>query len=73
MRVELATWAGFSLSPPRKLFSTAPYTPIGPVASFDESPDGNSFLFLRETTPTDQNGLIVMQNWVEEMNARARR
>jgi hypothetical protein len=26
---------------------------------------------LRETTPTDRNELIVVQNWVEEMKARA--
>ncbi|MDQ3136885.1 MAG: hypothetical protein M3Q93_04795 [Gemmatimonadota bacterium] len=56
-----------------KLFSAAPYTPIRPVASFDVSPDGQRFLFLRETTPTDRNELIVVQNWVEEMKARAGR
>ncbi len=56
-----------------KLFSAAPNTPIRPVASFDVSPDGQRFLFLRETTPTDRNELIVVQNWVEEMKARAGR
>jgi hypothetical protein len=30
-------------------------------------------LLLRETTPTDRNELIVVQNWVEEMKARAGR
>jgi hypothetical protein len=43
------------------------------VPSFDVSPDGKQFLMLRETTPTDRNELIVVQNWVEEMKARARR
>jgi Tol biopolymer transport system component len=70
--VAVAPGAGFSFSPPKRLFSTAPYTPIPPVPSFDVSPDGKRFLLLRETTPTDRNELIVVQNWVEEMKARAR-
>jgi hypothetical protein len=28
---------------------------------------------LRETTPTERNELIVVQNWFEEMKARAGR
>jgi hypothetical protein len=36
-------------------------------------PDGKRFLMLRETTPTERNELIVVQNWVEEMEARARK
>ena len=71
--VEVAPGAAFSFSPPRRLFSTAPYTPINPVPSFDVTPDGKRFLLLRETTPTDRNELIVVQNWVEEMKERARR
>jgi hypothetical protein len=47
--------------------------PIAPVPSFDVGPDDKRFLLLRETTPTDRNELIVVQNWVEEMKARARR
>jgi tRNA A-37 threonylcarbamoyl transferase component Bud32/dipeptidyl aminopeptidase/acylaminoacyl peptidase len=71
--VDVAPGSGFSFSPPRTLFSTSPYTAIGPVPSFDVSPDGRSFVFLRETTPTDRNELIVVQNWVDEMRARAKR
>jgi Tol biopolymer transport system component len=72
MSVEVAPGAGFSISPPKRLFSTAPYSPVPPVPSFDVSPDGQRFLMLRETTPTDRNELIVVQNWVEEMKGRAR-
>jgi hypothetical protein len=39
----------FSISPPKRLFSTAPYTPIAPVPSFDVSPDNKRFLLLRES------------------------
>jgi serine/threonine-protein kinase len=71
MSVEVAPGAAFTISPPKRLFSTAPYSPIGPVPSFDVSPDDKRFLLLRETTPTDRNELIVVQNWVEEMKGRA--
>jgi serine/threonine-protein kinase len=73
MSVEVPPGAVFSVSPPKRLFSTAPYTPIPPVPSFDVSPDNKRFLLLRETTPTDRNELIVVQNWVEETKARGRK
>jgi hypothetical protein len=41
------------------------------VPSFDVSPDDKRFLLLRKTTPTECNELIVVQNWVEQMKARA--
>ena len=63
----------FTITEPKRLFPTGPYSPVPPVASFDVHPDGQRFLMLRETTPTDRNELIVVQNWVEEMKARARR
>jgi serine/threonine-protein kinase len=71
--VEVAPGAAFTISPPKRLFPTGPYTFMPGVSSFDVSPDGKQFLMLRETTPTDRNELIVVQNWVEEMKARARR
>jgi hypothetical protein len=73
MSVEVAPGAVFTISPPRRLFPTGPYTVMPGVPSFDVSPDGKQFLMLRETTPTDRNELIVVQNWVEEMKARAGR
>jgi hypothetical protein len=73
MSVEVAPGAAFTISPPKRLFSAAPYSPVPPVPAFDISPDDKRFLMLRETTPTDRNELIVVQNWVEEMKARARR
>jgi serine/threonine protein kinase/Tol biopolymer transport system component len=71
--VEVAPGAAFTISPPKRLFPTGPYTFMPGVSSFDVSPDGKQFMMLRETTPTDRNELIVVQNWVEEMKARARR
>jgi Tol biopolymer transport system component len=73
MSVAVAPGAAFTISPPKRLFPTGPYSVLGGVPSFDVSPDGKQFMMLRETTPTDRNELIVVQNWVEEMKARARR
>ncbi|MDQ3138232.1 MAG: protein kinase [Gemmatimonadota bacterium] len=51
MIVQVRPGAGFSSGQPKALFSTAPYVAIGPVQSFDVSPDDRRFLMLRETTP----------------------
>ncbi|MDQ2674470.1 MAG: hypothetical protein M3Y40_07415, partial [Chloroflexota bacterium] len=69
MSVEVAPGAAFSISPPKALFSTVPYSPVGPVSAFDVHPDGR-FLMLRETTPAERNELILVQNWVGEMERR---
>ena len=73
MTVEIRPGPNFSFGQPKALFSTVPFVPIGPVASFEVSPDDRRFLFLRESTPTERNELIVVQNWTEEMKARARK
>jgi serine/threonine-protein kinase len=65
--------ATFSFDQPKTLFSTAQYVSINPVPSFDVSPDDKRFLLLRETAPNERNELIVVQNWSEEMKARARK
>jgi eukaryotic-like serine/threonine-protein kinase len=63
----------FSFEQPKRLFSTAQYVGINPVPSFEVSPDDKRFLLLRETAPNERNELIVVQNWTEEMKARARK
>jgi hypothetical protein len=46
---------------------------VGPLPSFDVSPDGTRFLMLRETAPAERNELVVVQNSVQEMRERARK
>jgi serine/threonine-protein kinase len=69
MSVEVAPGAAFSISQPKALFSTGPYSPVGPVTAFDVHPDGR-FLMLRETTPAERSELILVQNWPGEMKQR---
>ncbi len=72
MSVDVAPGAAFSNSAPRTLFSTAPYTLVPPVPSFDVHPDGTRFMLLRETTPAERNELILVQNWTAEMQQKSR-
>jgi Tol biopolymer transport system component len=72
MTVAVRPGATFAVEQPKPLFSTTPYIALAPIASFDVSPDDRSFLLLRETAPNERNELIVVQNWAEEMKARAK-
>jgi hypothetical protein len=71
--VEVHPGSSFSFGQPKVLFAATPYVSIGPVQSYDVSPDDRRFLMLRETTPTERNELILTENWIEEMKARARK
>ncbi|MEP6688089.1 MAG: hypothetical protein ABJC36_07045, partial [Gemmatimonadales bacterium] len=70
--VAVGPGATFTFEPPKPLFSTAPYIALAPIPSFDVSPDDRRFLLLRETAPNEKNELIVVQNWTQEMKARAK-
>jgi serine/threonine-protein kinase len=72
MSAEVARGEAFSISPPKALFPTGPYSFVPAVPAFDVHPDGR-FMLLRETTPAERNELILVQNWVGEMEERSRR
>jgi len=73
MTVAIRPGANFAFDLPKPMFSTAPFVGINPIQSFDVSPDDKRFLFLRETAQNERNELIVVQNWTEELKARARK
>ena len=73
MSVDVRPGTAFTFTPAEAAVLDRAVLPGRPVPSFDVSPDDKRFLILRETAPNDRNELIVVQNWVEEMNARARR
>jgi hypothetical protein len=54
----------------------APYfspTSATHTSAFRMTPDDKRFVFLRETTPSERNELIVVQHWTEELKKRARK
>jgi len=70
-----ATDTTFRAGNPVKLFDTR-YFGIGSGNSgrtYDVSPDGQRFLMIKETVPTDQGstaqaaGMVVVLNWIEEL------
>ena len=72
MSVAVAPGATFSFQQPKALFSTAAYVPGTAMQPYDVTPDDKRFLFMRETTPNERNELIVVENWTEELKARAK-
>jgi hypothetical protein len=57
---------------PRQLF-TGRYAMNNPARAFDVSPDGERFLMLqpRQRAPDIITGMIVVQNWTEELKRLA--
>jgi serine/threonine-protein kinase len=73
MSVAVKPGATFAFDQPRPLLSVVQYVGGGPVQPFDVSADDKRFLFLRETAPSDRSELIVVQNWTQELEQRARK
>jgi serine/threonine-protein kinase len=62
----------FSVGNPAKVFDTKYATPLA-ARSYDVSPDGQRFLFIKEPTTDDiatSTSLVVVEHWFEELNAR---
>jgi len=78
MSVSVQTEPTFTMGERDSLFSTAPYY-SGPTLFYTNrrvavSPDGQRFLMFREgggsqgaAPPTEQTGIILVQNWLEEL------
>ena len=69
MSAEVERGEAFSITPPKALFPTGPYSVVPPVQAFDVHPDGR-FMLLRETTAAERNELVLVQNWLGEMEQR---
>ncbi len=78
MVAEVETEPTFSARTPEPLFDLSSYAVgAGPVVArpFDLAPDGDRFMFRKPGTvaQTDDvafNGLIVVENWFEELKER---
>jgi len=69
---EVRRGPSFSVGEQRALFSVAPYFSLGPLQSYDVSPDDRRFLMLREGPLSQQSELILTENWAQELKARTR-
>jgi len=54
------------------LFNTTRYISATQSRSYDVSPDGQRFLFIKEQTAVTGPSIVVVLNWVEELKARLR-
>jgi serine/threonine-protein kinase len=69
--LALAPGPNFSVGQPRVLFPAGQYVIAGNAGVYDVSPDGNRFLMMRPSTGAGESELVVVQNWFEELRARA--
>lgn len=71
MAVSVSTREGFRSSPPTRLFdaATIPATTNAVTARHDPMPDGQAFVFARQTA-SPQKSIVVVENWAEELKQR---
>ena len=74
MQVAIETEPTFGASTPEPLFDRSPYY-FGPFRQYDLSPEGDRFLLRklsddRTSFADDFNGMILVQNFLEELKAR---
>jgi serine/threonine protein kinase/Tol biopolymer transport system component len=67
--VDVQTGPVFSATKPRLLFTAQGYSGMGPIRTWDISPDGRRFLVVkmdeRKSRPVTE--LVLVQNWFEEI------
>ena len=72
--VRLGVGAEFKAGPPTRLFEASPFgSRLGP--DFDVTPDGTRFLMIRNAvdTPSSRVRLVVVQNWIRELQEKTGR
>jgi tRNA A-37 threonylcarbamoyl transferase component Bud32 len=67
--VQLGTT--FSFTNQKVLFSAANYSFAGGYPTYDVAPDDSRFVMIRSVAPTAETELVLIQNWAEELKARA--
>jgi len=61
----------FTFSGQRVLFSASAYSFVGGYPTFDVAPDDRRFVMIRSVAPSAETELVLIQNWAEELKARA--
>jgi eukaryotic-like serine/threonine-protein kinase len=67
--VQLGT--KFSFTNQKVLFSAATYSFAGSYPTYDVAPDDSRFVMIRSVAPSAETELVLIQNWAEELKARA--
>jgi tRNA A-37 threonylcarbamoyl transferase component Bud32 len=70
--VAVTTNPGFSLGEPQVLFPASDYNLATSAGAYDVGPDGR-FLMVRPLVGPSETELVLVQNWFEELKARARK
>ena len=71
--VEVSAGATFSVGEPRALFPAGAYSLATSAGAYDIGPDGRRFLMTRPLLGPSETELVLVQNWFEELRARARK
>jgi hypothetical protein len=69
--VEIRPGPTFSSGEQRKLFSAAPYATASPIQAYSVSPDDKRFLMMREGEAVQQSEIIIAENWLQQLKAKA--
>jgi serine/threonine-protein kinase len=70
LSAEVATEPTFSSRPPQKAFDLVDYQPTGIPFPFDVSPDGKRVLL--DTSARRRADIVVVQNWLADLDQRGR-
>jgi serine/threonine-protein kinase len=61
----------FTFGGQKVLFSASSYSFAGGYPTFDVAPDDSRFVMIRSVAPSAETELVLIQNWAEELKARA--
>ena len=72
MRVPVTAEPVFRPGTPERLFDVSRFVPVQPGSGrrYDPHPDGERFLMIQQVDTVESAGLVLVQNWFEELKAR---
>jgi hypothetical protein len=69
--VTVQAGATFSVTGQKVLFPAGTYSFAGAYPTYDVAPDDRRFVMIRSVAPSAETELVLVQNWAEELKARA--
>ena len=71
--VDVTAGATLSVGEPRALFPASAYNLGTSAGAYDVTPDGRRFIMVRPLVGPSETELVLVQNWFEELRARAKK